>query len=56
MLLKLTVADLFTGLVRRKGDAQNRPDDPPKSDDLVDTAAHNVHRDGKAHPAVGSTW
>lgn len=49
-------SDLFTGLVRSKRDAQNRSDHPPKPDNLINAAAYNVHRNGEAHPAVGSTW
>lgn len=45
---------LFTRLVRSKRDAQDGPDDPPKPDDLVHTAAHNVHWNGKAYSAIGS--
>lgn len=46
--------DLFTGLIRSKGDAKDGSDDPTKPDDLIHAAAHNVHRDGKADTAVGS--
>ncbi|KAA6422960.1 MAG: hypothetical protein FRX49_06949 [Trebouxia sp. A1-2] len=52
---ELTGSDLFTRLVRGKGDAKNGSDDPPKPDDLVNTAAHNVYWNGEAHTTVSST-
>lgn len=55
-MTQATDTDLFARLVRSKRDAENGSDDPPKPDDLINTAAHNVHRDGKAYPAVGSAW
>lgn len=55
-MMQAAGTDLFTRLIRSKRDAKNGSDHPPESDDLLNAAAHNVHRDGKAHPAVGSAW
>ena len=55
-MMQAAGTDLFTRLIRSKRDAKNRSDHPPKSDDLLNAAAHNVHGDGKAHPAVSSAW
>lgn len=45
---------LLRGLVRRKGNPQDGPHHLAKLDDLVHTAAHGVHRNGKPHTAVGA--
>ena len=53
-MVKAADTDLFTGLIRSKGDAKDGSDDPAKPDDLIHAAAHNVNRDGKTNTAVGS--
>ena len=53
--VKAPDTDLFTGLIRSKGDAEDGSNDPAKPDDLIHAAAHDVNRDGKANTTVGST-
>lgn len=47
-------SQLLRALVRRKADAQDRPHHTAKLDNLLHAALDNIHRDRKAHTAVGT--